>query len=253
MLKNHIRSEAERARYMCELKEWLDRERDTPIETMTDFFSRRLNIYEDVHLGRWAEEYAHIADYFDEGLHTLLDIGCGTGLELEAIYRRFPRVQVTGIDLSADMLARLEEKYAGRDINIELITADYFKYPFRPASYDAAMSFETLHHFEYGKKQKIYDKLFEALRPGGYYIECDYIACCEDEEALCLNQYVYKRQKEHVPEDVFVHLDIPLTLEHQKELKERAGFKNIRVLYENDGTMVIRAEKAGRENECFKS
>ena len=172
---------------------------------------------------------------------TLLDIGCGTGLELASIYERFPDVKITGIDLSKDMLEKLRVKYADRDI--DLIMADYFEYPLEAEKYDAALSFETLHHFKYAKKQKIYEKLFQAIKRGGYYIECDYVACCLDEEILCLEQYEFKRKENHIPDDVFVHIDIPLTLEHQIQLMKNAGFRNVHILYENKSTMIIKAEK----------
>lgn len=57
------------------------------------------------------------------------------------------------------------------------------------------MSFETLHHFIYSKKQTIYNKLFQSIKNGGYYIECDYFACCDEEEQLCLEEYEYKHKK----------------------------------------------------------
>ena len=120
--------------------------------------------------------------------------------------------------------------------------ADYFEYPLEAEKYDAALSFETLHHFKYSKKQKIYDKLFHTIKCGGYYIECDYIACCLDEEILCLEQYEFKRKENHIPDDVFVHIDIPLTLEHQIQLMKNAGFRNVHILYENKSTMIIKAE-----------
>lgn len=241
MLKSKIRTQEETERYMNELKDRLKLERNTPIEEMTEFFSKRMDIYEKVHLEHWAKEYTHISDYFDGELHSLLDIGCGTGLELEAIYQRFPKVKVTGIDLSEDMLKNLQTKYNRKEI--ELILADYFEYPFGKEQYDAALSFETLHHFKYEKKQIIYDKLFQAIKQGGYYIECDYIACCDEEETLCLEQYECKRRESNIRENVFVHIDIPLTLEHQTELLKNAGFNDIRVLYENCGTMIIKAKK----------
>ena len=53
----------------------------------------------------------------------------------------------------------------------------------------------------------------------------------------------YRRERDGVPEDGFVHIDIPLTLEHQLELMGNAGFRKAKVLYQNGGTMVIRAEK----------
>lgn len=241
MLKSRIRTPEEVDQYMTELKNRLKQERNTPIEKMADFFSKRLDIYENVHLGHWAEEYAHIADYFDHGLSTLLDIGCGTGLELDAVYQRFPSVRVTGIDLSEDMLRVLRSKYDNREP--ELILSDYFEYPLDLEQYDAALSFETLHHFPFHKKQKIYEKLFQTIKKDGYYIECDYIACCMEEETVCLKQYEYKRRENHIPDNVFVHMDIPLTLEHQTALMKNAGFRDVKVLYENSGTMIIRAEK----------
>lgn len=241
MLESKIRTQEETERYMNELKDWLKQERNTPIEEMTDFFSKRMDNYEKAHLEHWVKEYAHIADYFEGEIQSLLDIGCGTGLELEAIYQRFPKVKVTGIDLSEDMLKKLQAKYKGREI--ELILSDYFEYPFGTEQCDAALSFETLHHFKFDKKQKIYDKLYQAIKQDGYYIECDYIACSDEEEMLCLEQYEYKRRVNKIPDNVFVHVDIPLTLEHQIELMENAGFKNIKVLYENCGTMIIKAKK----------
>ena len=52
------------------------------------------------------------------------DLGCGTGLELDRIFERFPDLAVTGIDLSPDMLERLARKHEGK--RLTLICADYF-------------------------------------------------------------------------------------------------------------------------------
>ena len=240
MLENHIRSPEETEAYLRELKAWIAEEEGKEPEEMAAFFAKRLAGYEQVHLGNWGELYGHVADFFDEGLGTLLDIGCGTGLELEAVYRRFPEAEVTGIDLSADMLAKAREKFAGR--RFQGIEADYFLHPFPVGTFDAALSFETLHHFAYEKKGKIYEKLFQALKKGGYYIECDYVACCQAEEDLCRERLARARARSALPEDVFLHIDTPLTMEHQTELMERAGFR-VQVLHQNGGTVVFRANK----------
>lgn len=241
MLENKSRTKEETIKYMAELKQWLAQERDKPAEEMSDFFSKRIEGYDNVHLGNWAQEYAHIADYLDAPVHSLLDIGCGTGLEFSSLYKRFPDVEITGVDLSAEMLDKLRRKYP--DKNIRLIQADYFQYAFEPERYDAALSFETLHHFPYQKKQRIFEKLFQTIRHGGYYIECDYIACCPEEEEICLEQYEYKRRKNHIPDDMFIHIDIPLTAEHEIALMENAGFSDVRILYENGGTVIFKAAK----------
>ena len=51
-----------------QLKKWLNDERETPVEEMSNFFSQRINIYDHVHLEHWAKEYEHIADFFDNNL-----------------------------------------------------------------------------------------------------------------------------------------------------------------------------------------
>ena len=241
MLESKSMTPQETEKYLRELKEWLDAVKDNPAEEMANFFAKRVAGYDENHLTHWPEEYAHIAGYLDDGLHNLLDIGCGTGLELESIYRRFPDAAVTGIDLSGPMLQKLREKYPDKDI--KLIEADYFVCPFPESCYDAALSFETLHHFKPEKKQKIYEKLYRALKPDGYYLECDYIACCDEEERLCMEGYEDRRQRNNIPEDVFVHIDIPLTLPHQRELLQNAGFRQVDVLYQNGSTMIIKAVK----------
>lgn len=240
MLVDKIRTEEEIKSYLAELMRWMEEEEDRPAEEMAAFFARRLDGYEDVHRGNWGELYEHAAGFFDEGLETLLDVGCGTGLELEAVYRRFPEAEVLGVDLSGDMLAKAREKFAGR--RFRGIEADYFVHPFPAEAFDAALSFETLHHFPYEKKGKIYEKLFGALKPGGYYIEFDYVACCQEEEDLCRERLARARAKSALPPDCFLHIDTPLTLTHQTELMEAAGFR-ARVLHRNGSTAVFRAEK----------
>lgn len=64
------------------------------------------------------------------------------------------------------------------------------------------------------------------------------MACCEEEEALCLKAYEYRRKQYNIPEDMLIHIDIPLTLEHQKELLKNAGFTTVEVLYQHEGTAI---------------
>lgn len=241
MLLSQPRTNEEKQEYLTELKAWMAQEKDVPLEKMTDFFAKHVNGYDGIHLEGWPQEYKYISDYFDQSSTKILDIGCGTGLELAAIFEKIPDAEITGVDLSEEMLLELKRKYA--DKNIELQLGDYFELPFKQNFYDAALSFQTLHHFKLDKKRKIYEKIFQALHSGGYYVECDYIACNEEEEKLCLAMQDYKLARSQLSDDEFTHVDIPLTWEHQRGLLEAAGFHNVQVLYENGSTMIIRAEK----------
>ena len=93
----------------------------------------------------------------------ILDLGCGTGLELDEIFARCPDVYVKGVDMTAAMLEKLRGKHPKK--KLELILGDYFEEPFGK-DFDAAVSFQSLHHFTPEKKLGLYEKLFAALRPG---------------------------------------------------------------------------------------
>ena len=87
--------------------------------------------------------------------------------------------------------------------------------------------------------------MFRALRPGGCYMECDYMACCQEEQDLCWNHYQYRRAKYGVRPGRLVHIDIPLTLDRQVELLDRAGFVNIQVLHQRECTVILKAYRPG--------
>ena len=55
----------------------------------------------------------------------VLDLGCGTGLELEEYFRLNPDASVTGIDLSDAMLNALSSKFPNRKLS--LIQGSYFR------------------------------------------------------------------------------------------------------------------------------
>ena len=226
-----------------ELKNWLMGTRDEPLETMGGFFDRRVQEYED-HMAHWQNHYKWMAETLPDGTATLLDIGCGTGLELDWIFRRFPDISVTGVDLSGEMLSKLSEKHM--DKALTLICGDYFLWDMGVERYDAVISFETLHHFTPEKKAGLFRKIYKSLKPGGVYIECDYIASCPQIEELTFAECARRRRRDGIGESVFVHFDTPLTLEHELQAIGEGGFSRVELLGflpEDDHTPMIRAVK----------
>lgn len=90
--------------YLKELKAWLDSQREVPLEEMTAFFTQRLDGYDEHMLAHGWDHYRVLAQHVPEDAQTLLDLGCGTGLELKPLWQRLPDIQVTGIDLTRSML-----------------------------------------------------------------------------------------------------------------------------------------------------
>ena len=121
--------------YMAELRRWLQATEVDGLEEMAAFFSARLDCYED-HMSRWQEAYRHMASLVPPDARTLLDLGCGTGLELDALLPLRPDLAVTGVDLSPDMLMRLRLKHPG----VQTHCADYFAWELGQARYDAALT-----------------------------------------------------------------------------------------------------------------
>ena len=55
--------------------------------------------------------------------------------------------------------------------------------------------------------------------------------------------YDSKREKEKIPENVYVHFDTPLTWEHEREALSGAGFTGVELICSIEGATFIRAEK----------
>ena len=86
-----------------------------------------------------------VASFMPKHTRSLIDFGIGTGLELESIFKRFPDIEVTGLDISENMLELLKGKYTNR--NLHLYCESYLDYDFGHGLYDVALSIKTLHHY----------------------------------------------------------------------------------------------------------
>ena len=146
------------------------------LEQMNDFFAARVEGY-DEHMRTTIEGaddfYAYTASLLPaEKDACVLDLGCGTGLELEEYFRLNPDAAVTGIDLSDAMLNALKAKFPDRKLN--LVQGSYFDVPFGENAYSAAVSVESLHHFTAEKKEGLYARLHAALKKNGFFVLTDY-------------------------------------------------------------------------------
>ncbi len=239
--KNAMEPEVEaRENYMRNLKRWLQETEDSPLEEMSDFFANRLDGYEE-HMSVWEKSYRIFAETLPSGCRKILDLGCGTGLELDRIWQKNPHLEVTGIDLCRNMLDKLLEKHS--DKHITTVCQDYFRYDFGQDKWDAVISFESLHHFLPERKKILYRRVCDGLKKGGLFMTGDYIACCDEEEALLQEVYRKKREQSVIPDHCFVHFDIPLTLEHETGLLEDAGFVIEKIWDEPGEATIITARK----------
>ena len=216
------------------------------LERMDDFFAARLDGY-DEHMRRNIEGasgfYAYTASLLPsaEGSR-VLDLGCGTGLELEEYFAVNPGAAVTGIDLSEAMLHALKAKFPDKDLT--LIRASYFDVPLGNGQYDAAVSVESLHHFPAEMKASLYEKMYSALADKGVFVLTDYFAESEELEKEYFRNLAALKREQGLSDDVFYHYDTPLTVEHEMDVLRRAGFRDIRIMKQwGESTYTVLAHK----------
>ena len=215
------------------------------LEKMSDFFEARLDGY-DKHMLTDIESATEFYPYTAKMLPNItncrvLDLGCGTGLELEEYYLLCPSAKVTGIDLSQGMLSVLGKKLADKDIT--LIVGSYFDIPFGKDVFDAAVSVESLHHFTKEEKTPLYAKLHAALKENGYFILTDYFVLSDAEERLHRQNLIKLKAEQGICDNEFYHYDTPLTVQHETEALLEAGFSAVDVLNHWGSTYTLKAIK----------
>ena len=215
------------------------------LEKMNDFFNKRLDGY-DEHMMTNIESsdvfYPFTADCLPKTYGAkILDLGCGTGLELEHYFRLNPSAKITGIDLTESMLNALKNKFPEKDLT--LICGSYFDVPFDENTFDAAVSVESLHHFTKEEKIPLYTKLCKSLKDNGYFILTDYFALTDEDEQAFRNELLRLKKEQGINDNEFYHYDTPLTVEHETEALLEASFSSVEVLNNWGATFTIKANK----------
>ena len=90
----------------------------------------------------------------------LIDVGCGTGSYTAGLAER--GWDVTGVDISSDMLRRARER------GVRVVQADATALPFEDMSFDAATSVFT--HTDIEDLAQVTREVVRVLRPGGAFV-----------------------------------------------------------------------------------
>ena len=212
---------------------------------MDAFFEKRLDGYDEhmrTNVDDEGEFYAFTAAQLPKAVGAkILDLGCGTGLELEEYFPLNPTAEITGIELCRPMLEALEKKFPGK--KLRLICASYFDEPFGSACFDGAVSVESLHHFTKAQKIPLYKKLQESLKAGASFILTDYFADIQEREDYFQRELIRLKKEQGIEDDAFYHYDTPLTVENETDALLQAGFGSVEVLNRWENTYTLKATK----------
>ena len=168
----------------------------------------------------------------------VLDVGAGTGLFAGLVLRKYPDAQLTLIDFSEKMLEGARRRFEGTP-NVRYIAADYSTYSFTE-TYDLIISSLSIHHLPHPEKRKLFKTLYQALRPGGVFVNADQVqgttpATDADYKRRWLEAVRASGLPEHLIQASIERRkhDINATVADQIRWLEEAGFVDVDCMYKN--------------------
>lgn len=218
------------------------------LRDMQQFFADRADTWEHFVKVAWlpnAYEYYYslIASQVaptDEPIR-ILDLGCGGGIEFEWIFARAPNAQITGVDQSAAMLANLRRKFEDRLHQFTLTQESYLTCALEEAAFDYAITSMSVHYFRPGIRREIYQRIFQAIKPLGLYIEGTYSAADLKEEKEVLDYFETVTAGQDDVDTGRFKVNVPLYPGTVSDLLLQVGFTD--VTWPEDGDMVAVASK----------
>jgi tRNA (cmo5U34)-methyltransferase len=167
-----------------------------------------------------------------------IDIGCGTGAVSELLLRSHPEVDLTCLDMTESMLDRARDRLKAHD-NIKFVLADIYDFEL-DGPYDLVISSLALHHVISDQDKKaIYRKIFDALSPGGWFLNADIVLGSTDDiqEVYMMKwkEFMYQSftrdETDHVRVPRYHREDSPARLvDHLRWLSE-VGFGTVDVVW----------------------
>jgi SAM-dependent methyltransferase len=143
----------------------------------------------------------------------VLDVGCGTGVLLDALLARRAGIAAHGVDLSPPMLQRAAARLAER---AGLVAGSAQTLPFRDAAFGTVTSSSSLHYW--ADAQAGLAEIARVLRPGGTLVLTDW---CADHPAIRLIER-WLRLRGRAPTRAYRAAELAAAL-------RRAGFGDVRV------------------------
>lgn len=140
-----------------EIAEHYDRQRRKLIPCFDDFYRAVVEMVPLAPQGPWR----------------FLDLGAGTGLLTQFLKTSFAKAEYTLVDFSSEMLAQARARFGGQT-GIHFLEADYAEAEW-PGSFDGIFSSLSIHHLNDEAKVALYRKVFAHLRPGGIFLNAEFV------------------------------------------------------------------------------
>lgn len=176
----------------------------------------------------------------------ILDLGSGTGYGMRLIAERFPKAVITGIDFSPLMIEKAKDHLTAHAERIALKLEDFRESVF-DTQYDAIVSTIAIHNISNEQKSLLFKKIYEALKPGGVFVNGDFYAG----ETVTIDNDLRKLYEDYLRQNLkgdelkvwLKHAfteDMPMKLSEQISLLTAAGFDKVEIkwVYNNEALYV---------------
>lgn len=198
------------------------------------------------------ELVARSAALLNPDARRVMDLGCGGGNYAVKVTSFLPEVDCTLIDLSANMLAKAEERVRGNITGtVTTIQGDYRDLDLGENCFDVITAGTTLHHLREDQEwELVFGKVYKALKTGGtFWINDIVISETEEISQLMMDGWLSILQKQITPEEIEMYMgryeseDTPRTLTYQLDLMKQVGFSETMVLHKHFNFAAFGARK----------
>ena len=180
----------------------------------------------------------------------VLDLGTGTGLFSEHVFKIYPRAKFTLCDLAPKMLDVARERFREYPEQFEYLVEDYRELD-SENRYDLVISSLSIHHLEDEEKRQLFKQVYRSLKDTGIFINVDQIKGPTPEmQKLYWENWLGMVKEKGAAEDQIQasiqrrrEYDKDALLTHQLGWLSEAGFVNVDCVYKNYFIGVFFAEK----------
>ncbi len=113
-------------------------------------------------------------------VHSVLELGCGTGNLSVLLSQRFPQATIRLVDLSSESLNVCKSRFPA-ETRLSFQQADFRDLVYQDREFDLVISSIAIHHLIAAEKQVLFQKIRGWLRPGGIFAYADQHAGATDE------------------------------------------------------------------------
>lgn len=155
------------------------------------------------------EGFAVLMELLPPAPRRVLDLGTGDGYTLGLVRSVYPEAEGVGVDFSAEMLGLARERFAG-DGDVEVVEHD-LDLPLPPLGrFDLVVSSFAIHHCVDERKRALYGEVFDALEPGGRFLNLEHVDSATPELHVDFLAAIGKTPAEDDPSNKLVAVETQL-------------------------------------------